>query len=64
MYKAELTPSRYFSIEWCTEHFGREGIIDYHANIDIVAGLRWWRRDGHVFFRNEQDYMFYCLRWS
>lgn len=64
-YKVEHTTPRYFSkITWCIEQFGPEGIPDYHSNIDIVAGLRWWRRQGHIFFRSEKDYAFYCLRWS
>ena len=64
VHKVYLTPERYFSIRWCKEHFGPEGIPDYNAVIDIVAGLRWWRREGHIFFRNEEDYVLYCLRWG
>ena len=64
VHKVKITPDKVFSINWCQEHFGPEGVPDYNANIDIVAGLRWWRRQEHIFFRSEKDYAFYCLRWG
>ena len=49
---------------WCTEQFGPEGIPKPSDSLAIVAGLRWWRRQGHLFFRSEKDYVLYCLRWA
>lgn len=66
VYRAKITPDRVFSIEWCREHFGpeREPAWEKSQDIDIVRGLRWWRRQEHIFFRSEKDYAFYCLRWG
>jgi hypothetical protein len=67
VYKVEHTTPRYFSkITWCIEQFGPEGQPQWekYKGIDIARGLRWWRRQGHIFFRSEKDYAFYCLRWS
>ena len=57
-------PEAYARVEWCKEYFGGTGEPDYYRGIDITRGLRWWRRQGHLFFRSEQDYVFYCLRWG
>lgn len=63
IYKSKL-PEAYARMEWCKEQFGGDGQPDYKKSVDIVHGMRWWRRQGHLFFRCEKDYMLYCLRWS
>ena len=55
-YRAKM-PEAYARIEWCKKVFGD---IDYTG---YVPGRRWYRKRGHLYFRNEQDYMFYRLRW-
>ena len=71
IYKAKM-PEAYARVEWCKAQFGGDGepkfkqtgsLTDYRQ-YRVVDGLRWWRRQGHLFFREEQDYVFYCLRWS
>ena len=63
IYKAKM-PEAYARVEWCKAQFGGTGEPDYYRSIDITKGLRWWRRQGHLFFRNEKDYLLYCLRWA
>lgn len=62
IYKAKVPDV--FVIEWCKEQFGGDGQPDYSKRVDIVSGMRWWRREGYLFFRNEEDYVWYCIRWS
>lgn len=66
VYKSPPMPEAYARVEWCQTQFGGEGepYWEKYGGIDIAHGLRWWRRQGHLFFRNEQDYMLYLLRWA
>ena len=50
-------------MQWCKEQFGGDGEPKYYCNTDIVKDLRWWRRQGHLFFREEKDYIWFMLRW-
>jgi hypothetical protein len=52
------------SLRWCVDLFGATKDIEYTYSNDIAKDLRWWKRQGHVFFRNEQDYILYMLRWA
>jgi hypothetical protein len=63
VYKAKM-PEAYARVEWCKETFGGNSEPNYDSTNDIVKGLRWWRRMGYLYFRNEQDYMLYTLRWA
>jgi hypothetical protein len=65
VYKAKM-PEAYARVEWCKQAFGGEGepLWEKYRGVNITRGLRWWRRQGHLFFRSEQDYVFYCLRWG
>ena len=63
VYRAKM-PEAYARVEWCKETFGGSGEPNYDSINDIVKGLRWWRRMGSLYFRNEQDYMLYTLRWA
>jgi hypothetical protein len=38
---------------WCRETFGRTA--EWHT---------WHRHKGRLYFRNEQDYILFLLRWS
>ncbi len=56
------------SLAWCREQFGGTGdpYVEYSGHqvgID-TTNLTWWERQNHYFFRNEKDYMWYCLRWG
>ena len=73
VYKAK-EPLKQWSecLAWCREQFGGDGepafkktgsLTDYRQ-YNVVDGLRWWTRQNHFFFRNEKDYMWYCLRWG
>ena len=65
VYRAKM-PEAYARVEWCKQAFGGEGEPHWekYGGVDIAHGLRWWRRQGHLFFRSERDYMFYLLRWG
>lgn len=67
IYKAKM-PEAYARVEWCKKQFGGDGIphneLYTGKGICVTTGLRWWRRRGHLFFRNEKDYLLYCLRWA
>jgi hypothetical protein len=64
IYNAKM-PEAYARVEWCKEAFGpTDEFIEYKYGNNIAEGLRWWRRQGHLYFRNEQDYMLYTLRWA
>jgi hypothetical protein len=52
------------SLRWCVDLFGATKDIEYTYGNDIAKDLRWWKRQDHVFFRNEQDYILYMLRWA
>ena len=47
-----------------TATFGGDGRPGYHKRTDIVAGLEWWYRRNCLYFRNEADYIWYCLKWA
>ena len=56
-------------VEWCKAQFGGDGQPNWEAAGNgraycVTDGLRWWRRQGHLFFRNERDFVLYCLRWA
>ena len=51
-------------IKWCKEHFGGDGLPNYHLKTDIVKDLRWWCRQEHIFFRDEKDYIWFRLKWA
>ena len=51
VYKAKM-PEAWARVEWCVKQFGHGG------------NNRWWRDAGHLCFTNEQDYMFYLLKWG
>lgn len=63
MYKVKVSET-YARIQWCETQFGGDGCPYYHLNTDIVKGLRWWCRQGYLFFREEKDYVWYVLRWG
>jgi hypothetical protein len=69
VYKAKM-PEAWARIEWCKEQFGADGLFadgypqPQYGGHNLTRGLRWWRRSGHLFFRNEQDYLFYLLKWG
>jgi hypothetical protein len=64
IYKAIL-PQAYARVEWCKETFGPTNEwVEYENGRDIARGLRWWRRQGYLYFRNEVDYTLFLLRWS
>lgn len=44
-------------LAWCTEHFGPRA---KHSD----AWSRWIVGFGEIYFRDEQDYMLYQLRWA
>lgn len=63
-YHTELSVP-YAHIEWCEETFGPTDILlEYRPSNRYADGLRWWTRQGHIFIRNEEDYMLYMLRWA
>lgn len=66
VYKSPPMPEAWARMEWCRAQFGGEGEPNWekYCGVDIAHGLRWWRRQGHLFFRNEKDFMLYCLRWA
>lgn len=51
-------------IKWCKEHFGGTGEPKYYMNTDIVKDLRWWCRQGYIYFREEKDYIWFQLKWA
>ena len=60
VYKAKM-PEAYARVEWCKEAFGPTESVYFKQS---YKRLRWWRRQGHLYFRNEQDYVLYTLRWA
>ena len=60
----KIKVSNYDTVDWCREHFGGAGEPKYYMNTDIVKDLRWWCRQGYIFFREEKDYAWYLLKWS
>ena len=68
VYKSKPMPEAYARVEWCKTQFGGTGEPKWdqlNGGVGaIVKDLRWWRRQGHLFFRNEKDYLLYCLRWA
>ena len=64
MYKVKDKFSEtYTIIQWCKEQFGGDGEPKYYLNTDIVKDLRWWVRQGYLFFRDEKDYAWFILKW-
>ena len=62
IYKVKM-PEAHARMEWCKEQFGGDGRPDYSKRVDIVRGMRWWRREGYLFFRYKKDYVWYQMRW-
>lgn len=58
-YEAEFDDKYYFEVDkWCEEQFG-----PHPKNPD--AWCRWFHRDTYrIHFRDEKDYVLFCLRWS
>lgn len=52
-YKAKM-PEAWARIKWCREQFGPQ----------CVNKMRWYRDRGYLYFRDEQDYLLYLLRWA
>lgn len=62
IYKAKM-PEAYARVEWCKEAFGP--LEQYRlSRSKTFSDLRWWRKAGYLYFRNEKDYILYTLRWS
>jgi hypothetical protein len=65
IYTAKM-PDDYARVQWCNAAFGTTKEIDlsllYRA--ETTEGLRWWSRPGDIYFRDEQDYVLYTMRWS
>ena len=62
-FKVKITEAA--RVKWCKEQFGGTGEPKYYMNTDIVKDLRWWCRvQGHLFFREEKDYIWFRLKWS
>lgn len=59
MYYRAKMPEAFARIEWCKKTFGDIG--DYTG---YSPGKTWYRKRGYLYFRNEQDYMLYLLRWA
>ena len=69
VYKSSPMPEAYARVEWCKAQFGGTGEPNWEAAGNgraycLTDGLRWWRRQGHLFFREEKDFLMYCLRWA
>jgi hypothetical protein len=62
IYKAKM-PEAYARVEWCKETFGPTDDLGNDL-MAIATDRTWWRRQGHLYFRNEQDYVLYTLRWA
>lgn len=54
-YKAKM-PEAWARLQWCKEHFGPESPFANYG--------RWHRYKGYIYFNDEQDYLFYMLRWA
>lgn len=63
VYKAKM-PEAWARMEWCREQFGGSGEPDYDKKYNITEGMRWWRRQGYLFFMNEKDYHWFLMRWG
>lgn len=46
-------PEAYARVEWCRSTLGKD-----------VTGGNWWRYKGHIYFKDEQAYFLYQLRWT
>jgi hypothetical protein len=46
-------PEAYARVEWCRMTLGRER-----------KSGNWWRHRGHIYFKDEQAFVFYTLKWS
>ncbi len=46
-------PEAHARVEWCRANLGK----------DIIGG-NWWRYRGHIYFKDEQSFFMYTLRWS
>lgn len=72
VYKSSPMPQAYARVEWCKAQFGGDdrprfkqtGRLTDYKQYQVADDQRWWRRQGHLFFRNEQDFILYCLRWA
>lgn len=58
-YQAEFDTQYYQEVEeWCAQHFG-----PHPKRPD--AWSRWWHKfENSILFRDEKDYVLFCLRWS
>jgi len=56
-------PEAYARVQWCKKTFGpsMQGLPE---NERAWAKMRWWRRGGKLYFRSEDDYIMYKLRWG
>lgn len=52
IYKAKM-PEAWARMQWCKQHLGPS-----------IKGGNWWRHRGHLYFRNEADYLMFMLRWA
>lgn len=52
MHKVKL-PEAYARTEWCRMNLGKQ-----------VRGGNWWRHRGYLYFKDEQSYIMYMLRWA
>lgn len=64
IYSGDNSVNRIFDanarIQWCEEHFGTQAT----GGNKWIKGHRWWFTKGWLEFSNEQDYLFYLLRWG
>ena len=55
-------------VRWCDEQFGQTTSSITHAEGASkrmsLPNERWYTHDDHFWFRDEQDYMWFMLRWS
>jgi hypothetical protein len=61
-YKAKV-PEAYARVQWCKETFGpsMQGIP---AGQRKWTDMRWYRNKGYLYFKHQEDYFVYVLRWG
>lgn len=56
-YKYVAVPISNTLVSWMFENFGPEG----HP---LTVNQRWYFRDFHIWFRDDEDVIMFTLRWS